>query len=244
MAMTVWRPGEDEADALVARAFGTGLGDLVVEFDRPLDGIVSALLKACLSRPDGSSFAGADILGWTIVKRRQGLLAIGVATHGPSRTVTAACDACGTALDLTLDLRDFRRDWRVAQVPFAHGTLRLPTPADLAAPDARALALALLVGPEPEDPDWIATAEAALSSADPLADLELQAACPDCEAAVAVPVVLETLLVADLARETSRLMDEIHVLAFAYHWTEPDILALPERRRRHYIARIQEAWAA
>ena len=56
--------------------------------------------------------------------------------------------------------------------------------------------------------------------------------------------MLETYLMGELAREAIRLMDDIHVMAMAYHWNESDIIALPESRRRHYLARIPEAWAA
>ncbi len=247
MALTVWPPGQDETDALVARAYGTGLGDLVVDFDRPLEMVISAVLQTCLSRVDGAAFEGTEVARWTIVKRRQGLLAVAVATNGAQRQLTTTCQACGEQLDLNVDLKDFRQDWRAEDVPFGKGRLRLPRPADLvgiADGDEEKLARALLLGTPPAHTGWEAEAEAVLSAADPLADLELQATCPHCGAPVTLPLVLETMLVEQLAAEATRLMDEIHVMAFAYHWTEPEILALPEGRRRHYLTRIQEAWAA
>ncbi len=247
MALIEWPPGENGEDALLARSYGTSLGDLVVDFDRPLEVITSALLQVCLSRSDGAAFEGSEVAHWTILKRRQGLLAISAATSGAHRQLTAKCKACGEQLDLDVDLNDFRQDWRVEDVAFGEARLRLPRPADLAGIEEGAetdLARSLLLGAPPDQGDWEQQAEAALSEADPLADLELRAACPNCSEAVILPLFLDRMLVEELAREATKLMDEIHVLAFAYHWTEPDILAVPESRRRHYLARIQEAWAA
>lgn len=247
MALIEWPPGENGEDALLARSYGTNLGDLVVDFDRPLEVITSALLQVCLSRSDGTAFEGTEVARWTILKRRQGLLAVSVATSGPRRQLTAECSACGERLDLEVDLNDFRQDWRIEEVAFGDARLRLPRPADLVGIEEgseRDLAHSLLIGTPPEETDWELQAETLLSEADPLADLELRATCPKCSEPVVFPLILDTMLVEELAREATKLMDEIHVLAFAYHWTEPDILAVPEGRRRHYLARIQEAWAA
>lgn len=251
MSLVLWPPAGEgsEAEGLVAHPFGAGIADLTVDFDRAADSVIGAILQVCLSTPQGGSIAGTEIADWPVSKRRQGLLAVAVATNGPLRWVTTQCTdpACGEKLDLELDLIAFRQDWRTEEVPFEGGRLRLPRPADLAelrdaAPER--LAHTLFEGTSPERGGWEAKAEAALAQADPLGDLELRAACPGCSGEVAEPLFLETFLLTELALEASRLMDEIHVLAFAYHWTEPDIMALPETRRRHYLARIREAWAA
>lgn len=247
----VWAPMESgkDADAFVARPFGTQMCDLLVDFDRAPNSVIGALLRCCLARADDSAIAGAEIADWNLAKRRQGLLAIAVATNGPRRIVTTTCEdpACGEQLDLELDLTTFRRDWRTEDVAFGEGRLRLPRPADLAKLGADAperLAQLLFQGVPPDREGWETEAEATLSEADPLGDLELRAECLGCGAPIAVPLTLETFLLDELSRVAIRLLDEIHVLAFAYHWTESDIMALPEARRRHYLARIQEAWAA
>jgi hypothetical protein len=36
------------------------------------------------------------------------------------------------------------------------------------------------------------------------------------------------------------LLDAVHQLARAYHWSEREILALPRERRRQYLARVRE----
>jgi hypothetical protein len=251
MPLCLWPPGEtgSESDALVARPFGTAMSDLVVDFGEPPNAVIDDVLRCCVSRPDGSAIDAAEIADWHLAKRRQGLLAVAVATRGPRRVVTTSCDApaCGEMLDLELDLSAFRQDWRTDDVPFDTGRLRLPRPADLAMlgtnPPER-LAQILFEGAPPGQQNWEAQAEAVLSAADPLGDLELRAECFNCGALISVPLTLETFLLDELSSVATRLLDEIHVLAFAYHWSESEIMALPEGRRRHYLARIQEAWAA
>ena len=190
------------------------------------------------------------IAGWSIAKRRQGLLAVAVATHGRHRDLTLQCkaDGCGERMDITLDLRDFAADWRASQVPLGETgrMLRLPTAADLEgwSGDQAALALGLLDGPPPEGEAWLDAVDQALSEADPLGDLELQTICPECGAPLAQAHALEPALMAELAGEMGRVVDEIHVLAMAYHWSEAEILALPAARRAQYLDRIREAWAA
>lgn len=251
MSLCLWPPGEtgSEADAIVARPFGTTMSDVVVDFSLSPNDVIDAVLKGCLSRPDGTFIDGMEIADWNLVKRRQGLLAVAVATRGPRRIVTSACEdaACGEKLDLEVDLEAFRHDWRAEDLLFDNGRLRLPRPTDLVTVGADAperLAQILFVGAPPERPGWEVEAESALSDADPLGDLELRAECFSCGAPIAVPLILEIFLLAELSNMSTRLLDEIHVLAFAYHWTESEIMALPESRRRHYLARIQEAWAA
>lgn len=173
MALTIWPAAGDDSPALVTRAYGAGLSDLAVDFDRPLDMIISAILQSCLFDDDGTAFSGAEVAGWTLLKRRQGLLAVAAATNGPARKMTAACGTCTEKLDLDVDLTAFRQDWRVEDIPFGDARLRLPRPGDLAdiedGNEAR-LAVGLLAG-EPPSGDW--EAEAALSAADSLTDLEL-----------------------------------------------------------------------
>lgn len=259
MALVRWSPDADPAspDAFVARAFGARLDDLSVDFHGPLDAAIGGVLRVCLSDAGGRAFEGREIAEWTLPKRRQGLIAVAVATEGPMRARRADCPAptCGAQAELLLDLREFRRDWRAdrteAVLPGGRRlALRLPRPADLAtaaeggARGAEAAARALALGEAPDGDDWIEAADAALSAADLLGDLDLNADCPACGGPISVPLALEPWLSGELARASVRLMDEIHVIAAAYHWTEADILALPEGRRRHYISRIMEGRAA
>ena len=63
-------------------------------------------------------------------------------------------------------------------------------------------------------------------------------ACPTC-GAVSQPVLDPAALVwREFAALARRLEDEVHVLARAYGWSEPEILALSEQRRRRYVERV------
>lgn len=253
MQRVLWIPGPGgPAEAgLVARAFGRDGGDLDLNFDQPLDRVITGLLAACLETADGQRFTVQALSDWTLMKRRQGLLAISVATNGAMREIMVDCVApeCGARLGLNVDLTALSADWQVDRVPLPGSdlALRLPTSTDLAVVAGQgeaALAEHLLLGPAPNWPDWREEADAALAEADPLGDLELKSTCPECGAPIAHSFAIEPYLVAELAGEAERLVDEVHVLAMAYHWSEPEILALPPLRRLHYIDRIREAWAA
>ena len=222
-----------------------------VDFDAPLDLALTSVLATCVAGADGRSIPVDEIAHWHMAKRRQALLAVAVATHGPLRDVTVTCNApeCGERMDLQLDLTAFRTDWRDQHVavPDHDLVLRLPVPGDLAnmaGPPEDVLGRLIVEGELPDAPNWVADVDAALSEADPLGDLELQATCPECGAPVRHPFALEPFLLAELAGEQTRLVDEIHVLAMAYHWSETEILALPASRRALYLDRIREAWAA
>lgn len=245
MARLAWTTGTDDPDTLTARAYGSEPTDLFVDFDRPLQVVLTEVLTTCLLQTDDSAFTLDEIASWTIAKRRQGLLAIAVATNGHLRRWVASCEACGEKLDLEINLPDFRQDWSVNDLAFNDTIIRLPCPSDLdkIGTDDSLLPRLLIKGIPPSGA-WETEAEALLSSADPLADLELGTQCPECDNSVVVPLVLESYLIEELSQQMLALMDQIHVLALAYHWTETQILALPESRRRHYLARIQEAWAA
>jgi len=248
-----WLPAPDaEAEGLVARAFGTAPEDLEVDFAGPPEAALTAVLAACLADARGRPFPAAEVSGWTVKRRRQGLIAVAVATGGRARTRTARCGNCGEVVELALDLFAFRADWRSERIPLALGAevvhLRPPRPDDLAAwaaspGDAEALASRLLLGGPPRAPGWDKAAETALGEDDPLAELVLEAACPDCGGTASARLVLETYLMQDLSRAASALLDTVHVIASAYHWGEAAILALPEPRRRHYLGRIAEAWS-
>lgn len=75
----------------------------------------------------------------------------------------------------------------------------------------------------------------ALAEADPNAAPGVEVECGVCGHEWTAPIDVGVFLWHDLQRWSLRLLDEVHVLARAYGWTEPDVLALPPGRRSHYL---------
>lgn len=73
---------------------------------------------------------------------------------------------------------------------------------------------------------------------DPLAELPLAITCERCEHQWTVLFDIGLFLWQDIAQAAQHLLDEVHALATAYGWREPEILALSAARRRYYIDKI------
>jgi hypothetical protein len=69
---------------------------------------------------------------------------------------------------------------------------------------------------------------------------EMDAVCPDCRNGFAAEVDLPFLILSELRSATRRLEEEVHVLAWNYHWAEADILAMSRPKRARYVRLIEE----
>lgn len=241
------------------RPFGQMLNDINIDpLERPRPIAVARILDACLSAT-GNAPSQAELMTWPVSRRLQGLLAITIATRGDRWTMTANCDvpACGAPMDLPLNLNAFRRevDQEKTSCDLPDGRrleITVPTGADqltwLAAGDIGPGAILHRLVAVPDDAIEISAAaleaiEEALEEADPLTTLEIETVCPECGAENSIPLDLEGGCLNLLAAERPRLVDDIHVLATAYHWSEAEILAIPPTRRRQYLARIDRMWS-
>jgi hypothetical protein len=84
----------------------------------------------------------------------------------------------------------------------------------------------------------VAALAAALDAADPGAELLLELRCPACGHGWRELLDVATFLWAEVEVQARRLLREVHVLARAYGWREPDVLALNPRRRRLYLEMV------
>jgi hypothetical protein len=75
----------------------------------------------------------------------------------------------------------------------------------------------------------------ALFALDPLAECRIGIDCPHCAARFDTLLDGFTLLRTAIG-DVNSLYGDIYRMARTYHWSEADILALPLRRRRHYLA--------
>lgn len=205
----------------------------------------------------GESGAGAWPVG-------RGHLALLEAWCGTDRglEVLADCPACGAALDLALDPRALAGAGPDTgpTVTVTDGGYRVtahpPTVGDLAALDpeddtesmrrqllGRCVVRATLAGqPVAAEafPDrLVELVEAALDAADPAADIRLSLACPECAAAWSEPLDPLAFAWSSLEGAARRLAADVHRLAHAYGWSEPEILALSPFRRQLYLSAIE-----
>ena len=99
------------------------------------------------------------------------------------------------------------------------------------------------VGGEPAgadrlSPDLVAEAGRRLADADPQTDVRFALACPACGFDWSAPFDVVAFLWAEIDVWANRLLGDVHVLASAYGWSEPDVLAVSPARRRSYLQMV------
>ncbi|WP_210586469.1 hypothetical protein [Streptomyces sp. GESEQ-35] len=75
----------------------------------------------------------------------------------------------------------------------------------------------------------------AVEAADPGADVSLNVACPECGQATRAELDIASYLWTELDAWARDVLLDVHLLATAYGWSEPEILALSPLRRRYYL---------
>jgi hypothetical protein len=80
--------------------------------------------------------------------------------------------------------------------------------------------------------------ESTLEAVDPWVNIALDVRCPACAQTAVADFDIADYLWRQIEQRARQLLGDIHALAQAYGWTEPDILALGETRRAAYLARV------
>ncbi|MFD7285542.1 hypothetical protein [Streptomyces sp. NPDC059863] len=213
--------------------------------------------------------AGTDeLLSMPVGAREADLFALRRALFGERMQVRVECASCEEAMEFDLDATSLGVRGRTPEGPVRveEGDwvveLRLPTVADLAAAgsasdaaEARRLlvarcAVSAVRGGEPVPPDRLAAllpadvqrrlAEKA-AEADPAADMTLNVNCPECGGATPAALDITSYLWTELDAWARDLLLDVHLLASAYGWSEPEILALSPLRRRYYLELCTDA---
>lgn len=211
---------------------------------------------AALGMP-GESFTACATL--PIGARDAAIVALRQAMFGDQIELSAKCPRCETRLDVAMTSDALLAigtagEARAIEIDGERFAVRPADSADLAAiawipemEEARAeLARRCLVpldGGEP--PPWLEDAEidaigAAMAEIDPAGDPFVALHCPKCDCDWDAPVDIAGVLAGEIEGAADMLLDEIHLLAQAYHWSEAAILALGPERRRAYLARLQQ----
>lgn len=199
---------------------------------------------------------GVEVASRPVGWRTLAVLRLRRATFGARLAACADCPACGAAMAFDLDLAALIEtlpappERASAQPMFeAHGAAwRLPSSRDqaqaaMAADSEAALALLLRacrVGTPPEAslPQGAALEdiEARMEALDPAANIELSLRCADCAHAWTAALDADICLWDDISLCARGLLRDVHRLARAYGWTEPQVLALGPARRAAYLA--------
>jgi hypothetical protein len=203
-----------------------------------------------------------DVVTWPLGVRDARLVELQRALGESSFEVVTTCSACGEDIEFGVDAAALLASADAASVPEPvrvegwEVTWRLVATADLQAAkhaiDAES-ADAVLVdrcilqavrsgsaepasaeNAPPSDGVRAAVAEA-MAASDPLAEVLVDLACPGCSGEVVADVVIADLVWAEVASRAARLLGEVAVLARAYGWTEPEVLALSDSRREAYL---------
>lgn len=189
------------------------------------------------------------------------LLALREWALGPEVVGVADCPACGESVELTFLVQDIRVPAAPApELLTVHAEdyelkVRVPTGADLecaAQQSDEADAVAVLMercvlsarrgtdelraGDLPGD--VLTVVDARMAEADPQADVELSVTCSACGHGWPAPFDIGTFFWAEIDAWAARVLHDVHRLALAYGWREPDVLALSPRRRQHYLAMV------
>jgi hypothetical protein len=180
---------------------------------------------------------------------------------GDRMIVEGRCPACSTAVDVDFCLQAFREHRRtrcprgVAPVTAPgwwalarhDATFRLPTAADVLAvedEDDPAAALAARCVRGAAGRATLRAAEHAMAMLGPTLRDDVEGACPDCSATVPLDVDVRELCLQELRFLAHGVLEDVHVLAGAYGWSEQAILDLPVRRRSAYAELVHASRGA
>jgi len=74
----------------------------------------------------------------------------------------------------------------------------------------------------------------------PRMTIDLEGVCPECRSSYAIPFDGTSFFVAEMRGDPRRLLRDVHLLAWHYHWSESEILLLPTTKRLNYIRYLEK----
>lgn len=245
-----FRPLTGAVELALAEAAGAGA---------TLPAKVTAALVAALEHVGGKPPVPETVAGLAVADRQFLMERLATGLGMGESWLTARCGRCGERFDFSvthadLPVKEAGKGYPFATVVTSLGPcrFRVPTGADqefLAGINDEGEACRSLVGRCLVDSpgtwagdgqptftaDDMGLIESALEAVAPEVALSVQAACPACDALH----VIDVDPYGALSRNAGRgLLQEIHILAATYHWSEGEILALPLERRRRYLELI------
>jgi len=202
------------------------------------------------------------LAGMSIGQRDACLLSLRESSFGPQVTGIVTCRACEEQIELDFDIQQIRAappgGGEVPSAPLSVSAsgyevnFRLPGTRDIALSihqgDIKATRRALFercvvsahhdgsaVSPTDIPPHLVDVVEARMGEADPQADVRLALTCSECAFEWEATFDIGTFLWTELDAWARRTLFEVHLLASAYGWREPDVLALSPSRPLLYL---------
>src|SRR5690348_10527053 len=77
--------------------------------------------------------------------------------------------------------------------------------------------------------------EAEMMRTAPMVEREIETACAECHRSFTTPVDLRRFFFGELRTDNELLYREVHYLAYHYHWSEAEIMAMPRTKRALYL---------
>lgn len=199
---------------------------------------VTRVLATSVCELGGVRPSPADLRALSVGDRNALLLTLVAVTYGARAEWVIECPSCGEQLDAEVDLEELVGSAAPVQGECTEAGFRLPTCGDLEAvsglADAdearRTLLDRCVTSWRALDDESLMAVESAMAEADPLADIDVLLVCATCGTTVSAALDPRAELAARLATP-GQLMEDVHALALAYGWTEPEVLALPRDRK-------------
>jgi hypothetical protein len=251
------------------RSFGASRKDLEVAFRlarRPE--IVTELLSLCYNTAAGAVDREVW-LQMPIGMRIEALLCLASLSDGRPFAWSVRCDSASCSngkdgyenefqltLDQILSVADEQRERQTETIPIGdiEATIRRPTAVDQmqwleqsTEAQSELMLRSILVRPTLEQLletekhlETIAAAvDDAMDAFDPVLGFHVKVLCPRCGAAKDVWPDLAGAALERLSAAQRRAIEDVHRLALRYHWSETEILELPEWRRQSYLELIE-----
>ena len=240
----------------------TGHEELMLTVDGGAE-VVNDLLTSVVERVGGYDQVDHELVGALTRGDRQALvLHLRAGLYGDRISLVVRCPspACAALSDVDLRVsallpaRSAARPHLTCETPSGTAVIHEPTGADddavvalgnVPRSERGALLWSRIVeldGRRLSAADWTALPAAtrhalalALAEGTRAPELAFLARCPTCAAHLELVLDPFALLVRELQLGGDRLFAEVHALAFHYHWSESEILALPRPRRWRYL---------
>jgi len=200
-----------------------------------------------------------ELASLTPGERDARLLSIRSTTFGRALDCVASCPSCGEQLEFVIETTALLSDpnYSATRNPTTlttgdyRVTVRPPTIGDVEAlshTSGESLLGRCVVHAEhagesvapSELPSSVVTAiDEYLGTADPAAIAELSMSCPSCAHSWTQLFDIASYLWSEISARAERLLNEVHVLARAYGWSESAILRLGPTRRARYLELVR-----